>query len=97
MNRNQPSLSDAMRPKYDYARIDQGGSMINYRRFERRRLLTIQAGGFHTNSSPVSVKHFQVPKANAETMKSPGRPTAPIRVKPYPVHAAIEMAAHSVA
>jgi hypothetical protein len=71
--------------------------MNNYRRFERRRLLSVQVIGFHTTSFPVSVKYFQVPKARSDASKLPHRPTAPIRVKLHPVCAASEMAAHSAA
>lgn len=64
---------------------------INYRRFARRRLLAMQADGFHANKVPVSVKTFHATPTKGGTIK-PSR-----RVKPRPFRAAGGMTAPFIA
>jgi hypothetical protein len=43
---------------------NEGASkMINYRRFDRRRLLSIPLSEFHIAAFPVQVKTFHAPKS----------------------------------
>lgn len=53
---------------------------IHYRRFERRRLLTVHANASRTANPPVDIKSFQVPRIKPDVGKPSGRSTVPIRV-----------------
>ena len=71
---------------------------VNYRRFERRRVLSIQVEELHTAIFPVEVKYFQVTKTKTKTVKAKTvpRPTASIRANRRPVDAGCEMVPRSV-
>jgi len=53
--------------------------MTNYRRFGRRRLLTIQASEFQATVFPVQIKHFRVTKRGMVTTQSLYRSVASLR------------------
>ena len=64
----------------DRASFNKGDCMINYRRFGRRRLLSVQVSEFHMAVFPVRVKKFQVTKAKTSDREiasaAPSRPAA---------------------
>jgi hypothetical protein len=67
---------------------------LNFRRFGRRRLLSIRVSEFHLATFPVVVKQFQVTKAKTAIVKSFCRPIASVRVNRNSVAAAREIAQH---
>ncbi len=95
MNKN-PALLTPCNLEGDRASFNKGDCMINYRRFARRRLLSVQVSGFHTAVFPVRVKKFQVTKTKASEAKSPLRPIVSRRVNSHPVGAARELVTRSV-
>jgi hypothetical protein len=57
---------------------------INYRRFGRRRLLSLRVGEFYMEVFPVLIRHFQAAKAKAVALKnsSPAKRPDPRKAQP---------------
>ena len=94
MNKN-PALLTPCNLEGDRASFNKGDCMINYRRFARRRLLSMQVSGFHTADFSGAREKISSDENQSRHVKSSLRPIVSRRVNSHPVGAARELVTRS--